>query len=181
MNGVYSLVFSSKLPSIRKSGSYSAGNVALPDFNNPAEAARAWADQYERAQALEQKNNKLTEQNNILTPKGHVYDIAMDDTKGLLTIGAVAKMILFQDKDGKQIGRNSLYKLLRENKIFDSYNQPYQKYVNLGYFKIIDKQCTDDRMRSVTLVYQKGLDFIIRALENVGCCAVKEKELDLLK
>ena len=56
-SGLYSLILSSKLPSakkfkrwvtsevlpaIRKTGSYN-----LPDFNNPAEAARAWAKEYE--------------------------------------------------------------------------------------------------------------------------------------
>ena len=65
-SGLYSLVFGSKiatakkfkkwvtsevLPSIRKTGSYN-----MPNFANPAEAARAWADQYERNQALEVKN-----------------------------------------------------------------------------------------------------------------------------
>jgi len=34
------------IPSIRKNGSYSASS--MPDFNNPAEAARAWADEYEK-------------------------------------------------------------------------------------------------------------------------------------
>lgn len=40
------------LPSIRKTGSYSI-TPALPDFTNPAEAARAWANEYEaKVQAL---------------------------------------------------------------------------------------------------------------------------------
>ena len=59
-SGLYSLILSSKLPSakkfkrwvtsevlpaIRKTGSYN-----LPDFSNPAEAARAWAKEYEEKQ-----------------------------------------------------------------------------------------------------------------------------------
>ena len=69
--GLYSLIGSSKkqeakafkrwvnhevLPSIRKTGSYSIGqtqSVMLPNFCNPAEAARAWADLYEKNQATE--------------------------------------------------------------------------------------------------------------------------------
>ena len=44
-----SWVFDEVLPSIRKTGSYSVNQtqqqpVMLPDFCNPAEAARAWAD-----------------------------------------------------------------------------------------------------------------------------------------
>ena len=49
-------VFDEVLPSIRKTGSYSIGqtqSVMLPNFCNPAEAARAWADLYEKNQATE--------------------------------------------------------------------------------------------------------------------------------
>ena len=71
--GLYSLIGSSKkqeakafkrwvnhevLPSIRKTGSYSIGqtqSVMLPNFCNPAEAARAWADLYEKNQAIEHR------------------------------------------------------------------------------------------------------------------------------
>lgn len=41
--------------------------VALPDFTDPVAAARAWADQVEKRQALEAKNKKLA-------PKADVYD-----------------------------------------------------------------------------------------------------------
>ena len=37
------------LPQIGKTGSY----IATPNFSNPAEAARAWADQYEKKQLAE--------------------------------------------------------------------------------------------------------------------------------
>lgn len=66
-SGLYSLILRSRkpeakafkrwvthdiLPSIRKTGGY--GIVRLPDFSNPAEAARAWAAEYEAKQkALE--------------------------------------------------------------------------------------------------------------------------------
>ena len=46
------------LPSIRKTGSYSVNQtqpVTLPNFCNPAEAARAWADLYEKNQAIEHR------------------------------------------------------------------------------------------------------------------------------
>lgn len=53
-----SWVFDEVLPSIRKTGSYSVNqqqsqSVMLPNFCNPAEAARAWADLYEKNQATE--------------------------------------------------------------------------------------------------------------------------------
>lgn len=68
--GLYSLILRSRkpeakkfkrwvthdvLPSIRKTGRYSMTN--MPDFTNPAQAARAWADEYE-AKMLAQKQLK---------------------------------------------------------------------------------------------------------------------------
>lgn len=39
------------IPSIRKTGAYVANNaLTMPNFSNPAEAARAWADEYEAKQ-----------------------------------------------------------------------------------------------------------------------------------
>lgn len=46
------------LPSIRKTGGYQVGRVTLPDFSNPAEAARAWADQHEKTLKLERERNE---------------------------------------------------------------------------------------------------------------------------
>ena len=70
-SGLYSLILGSKLenakrmkrwvtsevlPSIRKTGSYGAPAANLPDFSNPAVAARAWAEQYELGQVLAIEN-----------------------------------------------------------------------------------------------------------------------------
>ena len=39
------------IPSIRKTGAYATNNaLTMPNFSNPAEAARAWADEYEAKQ-----------------------------------------------------------------------------------------------------------------------------------
>ena len=47
------------LPSIRKTGGYSMTN--MPDFTNPAQAARAWADEYEAKMLAQQKVKELAE------------------------------------------------------------------------------------------------------------------------
>ena len=57
-------VYEEVLPSIRKTGSYAVqgtqGTSALPDFSNPAEAARAWANEYEQKQlAIRQRDEAL--------------------------------------------------------------------------------------------------------------------------
>ena len=48
--------------------------IVMPNFSNPADAARAWADQFERNLALEANNKVLKEENQILAPKGEYFD-----------------------------------------------------------------------------------------------------------
>lgn len=129
----------------------------LPNFSNPAEAARAWADQYEQ-------NQKLLSENESMKPKADFYDtvanvnrlLSMDETAKILDMG---------------IGRNNLFKLLREKRIFMENNIPYQRFVNAGYFKCIERTAkvdNVDKMYVVTFVKQKGLDYIRKLLVKNG-------------
>ena len=61
------------LPQIGKTGSY----IATPNFSNPAEAARAWADQYEKKQLAEAKAKEL--------------EAELDESKEWYTVKRVAK------------------------------------------------------------------------------------------
>lgn len=58
---------------------------ALPDFTNPAEAARAWAEQYEKAEAAQQKLEQAK-------PKVQHYD-AVVEREGLLNATQVAQKL----------------------------------------------------------------------------------------
>ena len=53
-------IFDYIVPSVTNTGSYYA-QVRLPNFNNRAESARAWADEYERNQALKPQPNESNE------------------------------------------------------------------------------------------------------------------------
>lgn len=55
-----SWIFDEIVPSVINTGSYSIQD-GLPNFNNPAESARAWADEYERNQALKPQPNESNE------------------------------------------------------------------------------------------------------------------------
>ena len=71
----------------------------------------------------------------------------------------------------KNIGRNNLFKILKEQKVLMRNRNPYQKYVDCGYFKIIQQPF--DRggkpgINSKTVVYQKGVDFIKKLLDRLG-------------
>lgn len=108
-----------------------SSSPALPDFNDPVVAARAWADQYE----ARRKAEKTIEENK---PKIVLAEsIEVSDTD--ISIGALAKIL---KQNGVDIGRNRLYSWMRENgyliKTAKSWNQPKQIYMDAGYFRITE-------------------------------------------
>src|SRR3990167_11426625 len=83
------------------------GSVSLPDFNNPAIAARAWADQYEKRELAEGKVKELA-------PKAESYERFLDSSK-LMTVADVAKTLHFENA-----GPIQLYEILRKHEILSS-------------------------------------------------------------
>ena len=68
------------------------------------------------------------------------------------------------------IGRNKLYELLRNEKVLQGNNQPYQTYIDRGYFRMVEskyqKNNGDTHISIKTVVYQKGLDFIRKLISK---------------
>ena len=68
------------------------------------------------------------------------------------------------------VGRNKLFEFLRNRKILMRNNQPYQKYVDCGYFRIIEQKYErpngDTCINIKTLVYQKGVKYIQELLKS---------------
>ena len=117
--------------------------VNMPDFANPAEAARAWADQYERNLALEAKNQELQ-------PKAKYFDDLVD-RKLNINFRDTAKEIGLKQNDFIRKLINAKY-LYRDAK---SQLKPYAAYV--GSLLII-KECKsgDKWAGNQTLVTPKG-------------------------
>lgn len=161
--GLYSLVLGSKkkeaktfkrwithdvIPQIRKTGSYH-----LPQTYQ--DALRELADKVE-------ENEKLAAENEKLLPKAAFFD-AVTDSKTAISIGEVAKVL------DMGIGQNKLFAFLRERKILDSKNIPYQEYIDRGYFRTIEQKYDvrgEVRISIKTLVFQKGIDFIRKQLQK---------------
>lgn len=147
------------LPSIRKTGSYSINGKSLPDFTNAAEAARAWADEYEQRLKLEAEARENA-------PKVEFFD-AVAESKSAVDMAAVAKTLSF-----KNVGRNKLFEILRDNQILQGNNIPYQKYIDCGYFRVIEQKYNRPSgeicISFKTLVYQRGLQFIKDKLLSLG-------------
>lgn len=105
------------------------------------------------------ENKKLIAENKVLQPKADFYD-AVAQSEDTIDVGQVAKVLAI-----KGYGRNNMFKFLREQNVLMHNNQPYQKFIDNGYFKQIETQWYDRKAEMThiglkTVVYQKGLDFI---------------------
>lgn len=96
-----------------------------------------------------------------LQPKAEVYDVIAESGK-LLSFSEAAKVI-----NSPSLGRNNLMQLLRDKKVLQIGNLPYQKYVDQGYFEVIET-VTNVGIKLTPKVTQKGLSFLIRFLQKQG-------------
>ena len=148
-------VFNEVLPSIRKTGSYSI-QQKLP---------QTYKEALIELIAKVEENEKLQIENKELKPKGEFYDaVAGSDT--LIDMNQVSKTLNI-----KGLGRNKLFEFLRSQKILMNDNQPYQQYVDKGYFKLIEVRWTnpktgDTNITLKTMVFQTGLDFIRKTVKK---------------
>lgn len=94
-------------------------------------------------------------------------------SKDAIDIGNCAKVL------NRNIGRNNLFEFLRNRKVLQQDNIPYQKYIDSGYFRVIETKYTipsgETKKSLKTLVLQKGVAYINKLLrekenENKGVC-----------
>lgn len=99
----------------------------------------------------------------IDAPKVEFYDEVVD-SKDALPMDRVAKLLNIG------IGRNRLFAFLREKKVLMPNNTPYQKYVELGWFRCVESKFSkpngDTCINIKTVVLQKGLDGIRKMFNN---------------
>lgn len=148
-----SWVTSEVLPSIRKNGGYIAGQEQMTPEQIVANALLV-------AQKIIEDKDKLIEN---LKPKAEFFD-AVADSKTAVSMNEVAKVL-----NVKGYGRNKLFEFLRNEKILDNYNRPYQKYVDCGWFRVIEQHYTrngEENISFKTLVYQRGIEAIRKRLEK---------------
>ena len=132
---------------------------ALPDFTNPAIAARAWADAIEAKQSAEAQVAELA-------PKAEFYDTVADSST-LISMGDAAKLLNI-----KGIGRNTLFRILRDRGVLQWDNVPYQRYI--GYFEVKERcveQYGEMVVKKTTFVTQRGLEWLRKTLSGVVAIA----------
>lgn len=135
------------LPQIRKTGSYSIpGQYYIP--KTYSDALRLAAD--------------AIEENNVLRPKAEMHDLFLS-AENDQPMGAVANSV--------GVGRNKLFRILRDKKILRYNNEPYQEFIDRKYFKVIEKPIVKgSRVENITqtFVTSKGVDYIGKLLKKEG-------------
>jgi len=118
------------LPAIRKTGSYSAPPIptGLPDFNNPVEAARAWADVKESEQNEIAKNKELQ---HTISKKDQIITASNEAS---IKAGEILVREFVKSNDLIDIGEKRFYQWMRDQGYIMEHNEPYQEYVKRGYF-----------------------------------------------
>lgn len=122
--------------------------------------AKMIEDSTKKIQLLETKIEEMQ-------PKADFYDDVADSTN-TCDMQTVAKTLNF-----KGVGRNTLFEILRDSKILQYDNIPYQKYVDRGWFRLIetkyhDKKTSEPRITFKTVVFQKGIEKISNLLKELG-------------
>ena len=120
--------------------------------------------------ALEFANKRAEEATQRLLANEHKIEFynEVTESKTATDIGTVSKLLNF-----KNVGRNTLFDILRKQGILQPNNIPYQRYVDNGYFRVIESKWNDYVTGDVkisfkTVVYQKGIEYIAKMLKELG-------------
>lgn len=140
-------VTSEVLPSIRKNGGYIANQEKMTPEQIVANALIVANN------IILQKDKQIEE----MKTKAEFFD-AVADSKTAISMNEVAKVLSI-----KGYGRNKLFEFLRDSKVLDRWNVPYQRYIDAGWFRVIEQKYQKNGepvVTTKTLVYQKGVDGI---------------------
>lgn len=145
-SGLYTLVLGSRkpeakafkrwithdvIPAIRKTGGYIQGEESMSDDDLIARALVMAQKKIElREQQLREKDAQLELQKPKVVFADHVTD-----SDNAIDMGTFAK---YAQKQGITMGRNTLFKWLRDQGVLMDNNVPYQRYLNAGWFRVIE-------------------------------------------
>ncbi|QKS92581.1 antA/AntB antirepressor family protein [Treponema phagedenis] len=119
------------------------------------------------ARALQVSQNTINSLNERLTiaektieaqkPKVELAD-ALTSSKGAISMAEAVKVLHLP------FGRNTAFKMLRNAKVLNADNIPYQEYINRGYFRVRESSWRnakgETKISLVTEVFQKGMDYL---------------------
>lgn len=123
-----SWVFDEVLPTIRKHGAYMTNEVIERTLTDPDYLIQLATALKEERQARQLAEQKIEEQKPLVD-----FANKVSDTTSLIDMNQMAKLL---KDENIPIGRNRLFEILRKKEILRYNNEPYQKYIESGYFKV---------------------------------------------
>ena len=185
-SGVYKLIFKSRkpsaerfqdwvtdevLPSIRKTGQYNMSTPKLTERDNAILNILHAKDDINLALSIREFENVVTkplieEIDNLKELNNKLKTFIGKD--GLIDVDTFSKTLNI-----KELGRNNMYKWLRENKYLMRNNKPYQHYINQGLFKLKSvgyrTNCIGEQIPLFkTYISIKGCGYLLDKLVNQG-------------
>ncbi|MCM1236505.1 MAG: phage antirepressor KilAC domain-containing protein [Ruminococcus flavefaciens] len=156
-----SWIFDNVLPTIRKTGGYVADEDMfvenyLPFLDEPYRNLFRL-----QMMAINQLNERIRHDQPLVEFANQV-----SNTENLIDMNAMAKLAV---QKNIPIGRNRLFRWLRENGILMSGNLPYQKFIDRGYFAVKESVFETDSFSKTyqqTFVTGKGQRFIVGLLKK---------------
>ena len=151
------------IPAIRRTGAYQSS-----DFS-PTPGKLLQFSRRDLLQLAVEAENECEELRGVVTdllPKAEFYDRVADATDSF-SLGETAKMLEIPG-----FGRNNLIRFLRSQGVLMADNVAKQRYIERGYFRVVQRDYSAPdgtlRVKAVTRVYEKGVDYIRHLLEDHG-------------
>lgn len=159
-----SWIFDEVLPTIRRTGGYVANEDMfienyLPFLEEPYQGLFRL-----QMMAINKLNERIRHDQPLVEFANQV-----SNSENLIDMNAMAKLAI---EENIPIGRNRLFRWLRENELLMSDNLPYQKYIDRGYFAVKESVFETGSMTKTyqqTFVTGKGQQFIIGLLKKEFC------------
>jgi len=128
--------------------------ATLPDFSNPAAAARAWAEQFEQREQLELENRAQASALALAAPKAEFVDRYVDST-GNKGFRQVAKLLKANEARFREFLEDEkiMYKLGGEW-------TPYQQHIDAGRFVVKTGVSESDHAYNHAKFTPKGIEWI---------------------
>ena len=150
------------LPSIRKNGGYIVGQESMSEIEIIANALVVANN------VIQQKSKELEAIKALRAKEKPLVDFAnqVASASNSISVGEFAKLL---NDEQIKIGQNNLFKWLRDNKYLMSDNMPYQRYIDRGYFEIVEqtyKTTCGSKVSLKTLVTGKGQIYFTEKLRN---------------
>ena len=175
--GLYSLILGSRkpeakafkrwithdvIPAIRKTGGYIQCEETMSDDDL---IARALVMAQKKIELREKELREKDELLELQKPKVEFAD-HVTESENAIDMGTFAKYV---QKAGIDMGRNTLFKWLRGQGILMENNVPYQRYLDLGWFRVVEMVYSTPNNKyttSKTLVTGKGQVSLVRYIRK---------------